>query len=284
MKKEVWMWIALVVMSLVLIGLVTAIVVLEIRDANKTPPPAPTTVPNQTAESTTLPPPPPNVFDPNDFVYGEDGYLTCTAGEYRRGIDVSSFQGDVDWQAVAASGVEFVIIRAGGRGYGEGALYEDSKAQLNYQGAYAAGLKIGAYFFSQAVSVEEAVEEAEYLLELTQDWQLDMPLVYDWEYISPEARTAAVDKETLTQCMLAFCDRVTREGHKAMIYFNPEHSRDLFHIERIVDYPFWLAMYSNWMTYPYKIDMWQYTDQGAIPGIEGSVDINLYFTYVDAVN
>ena len=88
MKKEVWMWIALVVMSLVLIGLVTAIVVLEIRDANKTPPPAPTTVPNQTAESTTLPPPPPNVFDPNDFVYGEDGYLTCTAGEYRRNLPI----------------------------------------------------------------------------------------------------------------------------------------------------------------------------------------------------
>lgn len=284
MKKEILMWIGLVLAGLVLVGAVTAIVVLELRSAKAELPPAATTEATITEPPTTLPPPPPNVFDPEDFAYGEDGYLTCTVGEYQRGIDVSSFQGDVDWQAVADSGVEFVIIRAGGRGYGEGAMYEDSKAQQNYLGARAAGLKVGAYFFSQAISPEEAVEEAEYLMELTRDWELEMPLVYDWEYISEEARTGQVDRQTVTDCMLSFCDRVTREGHSAMIYFNPEHSRDLFHIEQIVDYPFWLAMYTDWMTYPYKIDMWQYTDQGTVPGIEGSVDINLYFTYVDEVH
>lgn len=284
MKKEILMWIGLVLAGMVLVGAVTAIVVLELRSAKAELPPAATTEATVTEPPTTLPPPPPNVFDPEDFAYGEDGYLTCTVGEYQRGIDVSSFQGDVDWQAVADSGVEFVIIRAGGRGYGEGAMYEDSKAQQNYLGARAAGLKVGAYFFSQAISPEEAVEEAEYLMELTRDWELEMPLVYDWEYISEEARTGQVDRQTVTDCMLSFCDRVTREGHSAMIYFNPEHSRDLFHIEQIVDYPFWLAMYTDWMTYPYKIDMWQYTDQGTVPGIEGSVDINLYFTYVDEVH
>ena len=284
MKKEILMWIGLVLAGLVLVGAVTAIVVLELRSAKAELPPAATTEATVTEPPTTLPPPPPNVFDPEDFAYGEDGYLTCTVGEYQRGIDVSSFQGDVDWQAVADSGVEFVIIRAGGRGYGEGAMYEDSKAQQNYLGARAAGLKVGAYFFSQAISPEEAVEEAEYLMELIRDWELEMPLVYDWEYISEEARTGQVDRQTVTDCMLSFCDRVTREGHSAMIYFNPEHSRDLFHIEQIVDYPFWLAMYTDWMTYPYKIDMWQYTDQGTVPGIEGSVDINLYFTYVDEVH
>lgn len=283
MKKDILMWIGLALASLVLIGAVVTIVVLELRPAKTPPPPVGTTISAETEEPTTLPPPPPNVFDPKDFVYGEDGYLTCTAGEYQRGIDVSSFQGEVDWQAVADSGVEFVIIRAGGRGYGEGSMYEDSNAQSNYEGARAAGLKVGAYFFSQAISVEEAVEEAEYLMELTQGWELEMPLVYDWEFISPEARTGSVDRQTVTDCMLAFCDRVTQQGHKAMIYFNPDHSRDLFYIEQIVDYPFWLAMYTDWMTYPYKIDMWQYTDQGAVPGIEGNVDINLYFTYVDEV-
>ena len=285
MKKKTILIIAVVVLVLILAGLIALVVGLESRPPAPPPetqPPVTTTVP--TAPPTTLPPPDPNIFDPADFEYGQDGYLTCTAGEYMLGIDVSSFQGMVDWQQVADAGIEFVIIRAGGRGYGEGTLYEDSMAQINYQGARAAGLKIGAYFFSQAISPEEAVEEAEYLLELTKDWQLDMPLVYDWEFVNHQARTAWVHRQTLTDCMLSFCDRVTEAGKEAMIYFNPSQSRRRFYIEQITDYPFWLAMYSDWMTYPYKIDMWQYTCEGSVPGIEGNVDINLYFTYVDEVS
>ena len=231
-------------------------------------------------EATTLPPPPPNVFDPADFVYDEQGYLTCTAGPYERGIDVSAYQGKVDWKKVADSGVTFAIIRVAGRGYGStGNLYDDKLAQDNYKGAKAAGLKVGAYFFSQAISPEEAVEEAEYLLEKTADWELDMPLVYDWEYISEEARTANVDQQTLTDCMIAFCDRILEENKEPMIYFNPNHATRMFHIEQVKDYPFWLAMYTDWMTFPYKFNMWQYTNTGTVPGVKGNVDINLLFRY-----
>lgn len=292
MNKRTILWIVLASAIVVLGILITMIFVMEGNRADQAPETVPSTTqaeattapPPETQPPTTLPPPPPNIFDPKDFEYDEQGYLTCNAGQYQRGIDVSSYQTQIDWQQVADSGIEFVIIRVGGRGYGEaGTLYEDSKAQQYYEEATNAGLKVGAYFFSQAISPEEAVEEAEYLLELTKGWELEMPVVYDWEFISLEARTAWVDRQTLTDCMLAFCDRITQEGLDAMIYFNPQQSRMRFHIEQITQYPFWLAMYSDWMTYPYKIDMWQYTNEGSVPGIEGNVDINLYFTYVDEV-
>ena len=278
-KKNAFLWLGIILTGLVLAGLVGLLVYLELRPA-QTPAPAPTAPTEATTEATTLPPPPANEFDPADFVYDEDGYLACTAGSYERGIDVSAYQGKIDWKKVAKSGVTFVIIRVAGRGYGSsGALYDDKQAQANYEGAKAAGLKVGAYFFSQATTPEEAVEEAEYLLEKTAHWELDMPLVYDWEYISEEARTANVDQQTLTDCMIAFCERIEEAGKEPMIYFNPNHAKRMFHIEQVVDYPFWLAMYTDWMTYPYKFNMWQYTNEGSVPGIQGNVDINLLFYY-----
>ena len=275
-KKKLGGALLLAFLALALAGLVAVAIYLElqpVKTATPTTPPTETTVP-----PTTLPPPPANEFDPNDFVYDENGYLTCTAGTYERGIDVSAYQGKINWKKVAQSGVTFAIIRVAGRGYGEsGNLYDDKRAQENYQGAHAAGLKIGAYFFSQATTPEEAVEEAEYLLEKTKDWELSMPLVYDWEYISEEARTANVDQQTLTDCMIAFCQRIQQAGKEPMIYFNPNHAKRMFHIEQVTDYDFWLAMYTDWMTYPYKFHMWQYTNQGTVPGVSGKVDINLLF-------
>lgn len=277
-KKRAALWLYCVLTCLILAGLLAIVVHLELKQPEQ---PAATAPPETTAtEATTLPPPPPNEFDPADFIYDEQGYLTCTAGPYERGIDVSAYQGKINWKKVAESGVTFAIIRVAGRGYGSaGSLYDDKLAQDNYKGAKKAGLKIGAYFFSQAISPEEAVEEAEYLLEKTADWELDMPLVYDWEYISEEARTANVDQQTLTDCMIAFCQRIKEAGKTPMIYFNPNHAKRMFHIEQVVDYDFWLAMYTDWMTYPYKFHMWQYTNAGSVPGVKGNVDINLLFSY-----
>lgn len=281
-RSRNFMILGIILASLLLISMIGLIVYLELHPGEPTPP-AQTAPVETTTEGTTLPPPPANEFDPADFVYDEDGYLTCTAGSYERGIDVSAYQGKIDWKKVADSGVTFVIIRVAGRGYGSsGALYDDKLAQANYKGAKAAGLKVGGYFFSQAISPEEAVEEAQYLLEKTADWELDMPLVYDWEYISEEARTASVDQQTLTDCMIAFCQRIKEAGKEPMIYFNPNHAKRMFHIEQVVDYPFWLAMYTDWMTYPYKFNMWQYTNQGTVPGVSGNVDINLLFNYDEA--
>lgn len=231
-----------------------------------------------TTEATTLPPPTENVFAPMDFGYQGD-YLTCLTAKSILGIDVSRYQGEIDWQQVKDAGVEFVMIRAAFRGYGNGLLYEDAMAQANYQGAKAAGLKVGAYLFSQAISVEDAREEARYILDVTQNWELDMPLVYDWECLADDYRTVGVDARQLTDYTIAFCDTVEAAGYDAMVYFNPSQSRKQMYLAELTQYGFWLAMYTDQMEYPYKVDMWQYTNEGAVPGINGNVDINLYFPY-----
>lgn len=214
---------------------------------------------------------------PEDFIY-QDGFLTCTTAPSVLGIDVSGFQGDIDWQQVKQAGVEFAMIRVGGRFYGSNPeLYDDSKAPSNYRGAKAAGLKVGAYFFSQATTPEEARQEALYALELTKDWQMDMPLVCDWEYMGPGTYGENVDAETLTACIREFCKTVQAGGRKPMVYFNPDHSQNQLNLEELAEYDFWLALYANVLDYPYQVDMWQYTDAGVVPGIAGNVDINLYF-------
>lgn len=216
-----------------------------------------------------------NPYTAEDFTYDGD-YLTCTAGTSVLGIDISSHQGDIDWAAVKEAGVEFVMIRLGYRGSREGMLYTDQRAQENYDGAKAAGLKVGAYFFSQAVSLEEAEEEAALALSIAEGWALDMPLVYDWEYAGEEARTANMDARQVTDCTKAFCEAVENAGFDAMIYFNVSQSRYLLYLEELTAYPFWLAMYTDEMDFEYQVHMWQYTCTGTVPGIETDVDINLW--------
>ena len=220
--------------------------------------------------------PPANPYGPGDFRF-ENGYLTCTAGESLLGVDVSEHQGEIDWQQVADAGIEFAIIRVGFRGYGSGKLVADELAIANIEGARAAGLKVGGYFYSQAISVEEAVAEAEFAMELLEGYPLDMPLVYDWEYVSSDARTGSMDPDTVTACTAAFCDAVRAGGYTPMYYSNLDLAGSLFQLSQLQDYPFWLAMYSDQMTYLYKIGMWQYTASGSVPGITGGVDLNLYF-------
>jgi GH25 family lysozyme M1 (1,4-beta-N-acetylmuramidase) len=218
-----------------------------------------------------------NPYGPSDFQYDGD-YLSCIAGISQLGIDVSHHQSYIDWPQVAASGIEFAMIRVGYRGIETAELYMDDRAIENLQGALAAGIKVGVYFFSQAITEEEAVEEAEYPLEQIKSWELDLPVVYDWEYISEEARTAKMDARTLTDCYLAFCGKIEEAGYTPMAYFNTYQSRSLMHLTELEAYPFWLALYSDRMTFPYRIEMWQYTDSGKVPGIEGKVDLNLMFT------
>lgn len=226
-------------------------------------PTVPTTLPEKT------------VLTAADFTM-ENGFMTCTAMPSRLGIDVSTFQGEIDWQKVKQAGVTFAIIRVGGRGYGEaGTLYADKRAQDNYKGAKEAGLDVGAYFFSQAVNEKEAVEEAEYVLEQVKDWEITMPIVFDWEYIGEQARTAYVEPQMLTDCMNAFSARIRQAGLEAMIYVNMDQAADSFYIEEVEDTALWLAMYEGWKENPHKVEMWQYTNEGKIPGISGNVDINL---------
>lgn len=219
---------------------------------------------------------PQSPYTAQDYRY-EDGFLTCTAGETVLGVDVSSHQEVIDWQQVAAAGIQFAFVRLGNRGYESGQLSADTYAMANLTGAQEAGLLVGAYLFSQAVSVEEAKEEAAFALEILDEFQLDLPLVYDWEYVNEEARTAQVDARTLTDCTKAFCIAVEEAGYESMIYFNSYQATDLLYLNELEAYPWWLAMYDVSMDFPCKADLWQYTKTGSVPGIEGNVDVNLMF-------
>lgn len=226
----------------------------------------------------TEPPIPLNPYTPEDFVL-ENGYMTCAAGDYMHGIDVSFWQGEIEWQKVKESGVEFVMVRLGSRGSEQGVLSTDDNVYQNLNGAREAGLLVGGYFFSQAISVEEAVEEAHYVLDILNGFPLDMPVVFDWEFMGDQARTYHVGAELLTACTKTFCDVIEGAGYEAMVYFNPMQAKLKVNLEELVDYHFWLAMYDTPMDYPYQVDMWQYSCTGSVPGIQGDVDLNLYLKY-----
>ena len=238
--------------------------------------PSEETEPEETTEPTI--PPELNPYGRLDFQYNRNNYLLCQKQDSYPGIDVSAFQGEIDWQQVADSGIQFAIVRLGYRGYGKaGKMVEDEYAKKNLQGAREAGLAVGAYFFSQALSIEEVDEEIEFLLNILGDFQLDMPLILDWEQVGVEtARTNNMDARTLTNMQLHFCKVMTEKGYDPMIYFNWHQSSTLLYLNELEEYPFWLALYQDRMTYPYRVEMWQYTDQGKVPGIQGNVDINVY--------
>lgn len=239
---------------------------------------APTAPPTEPpTEEPTLPPPEANPYDNLDFQY--DGrFLKLIEGKSIAGIDVSSWQYDIDWAKVADAGAEFAMIRIGYRGSESGKINADKYAQQNLTGAAEAGLDIGVYFFSQALTREEAEEEAYYVLGIIKDHNITMPVVFDWERIRGEdSRSNNMDRRTLTDCALTFLETIELAGYNAMIYFNPHQSRNLLYLSELTDYDFWLASYTDRMNFPYKVKMWQYTESGSIPGIDTPCDFNVYF-------
>ena len=232
------------------------------------------TVPSTTPEER---PPLANPYDRNDFQY-IDNYLKLQYGDSITAIDVSAYQEDIDWQKVADSGVEMAMIRAAFRGWGQaGVIKVDEYVHKNLQGADEVGLTVGVYFFSQATSIEEVDEEIDILLDIIKDHNITGYVVFDWEYVSEEARTANVDARTLTDCSLHFCKRVEEAGYVPMVYFNTYQGINLLELEELKAYDFWLARYTDRMNFPYRVRMWQYTDSGKVPGIKGKVDINVFF-------
>ena len=216
-----------------------------------------------------------NPYRAEDFV-SENGRITCLTADSVPGIDVSYYQGKIDWQQVRAAGIEFAFVRVGYRRASDGTLGEDELARKNLREASAAGLKVGAYFFSQAVSPEEAREEAAFALEILKDVRLDLPVAYDWETVSGSARSESMTRENLSGCVEAFCDTVEAAGYESMVYFNRELSRTLLDVRILRERKVWCAMYDDYPDAPCKPDYWQYTDQGTVPGIKGFVDLNLY--------
>lgn len=217
-----------------------------------------------------------NPYTAADFDF-RGRYLECTAGPCKIGVDVSAWQKEVNWPLVKAAGMEFAMLRLAMRGSTEGGLFTDDYAQANYRGAKDAGMEVGGYFFSQALTPEEAVEEAEYVLELVKDWKLDLPIVFDWE--QTWERTSNMDPRTLTDCAKAFCETIEDAGFEAMVYFNMSQAYEEIYLEELTEYDFWLALYESDMVFPYKVDMWQYSCTGSVPGVEGPVDLNIWFQY-----
>ena len=214
------------------------------------------------------------VRDGSWMYYNDPAYTTAI------GIDVSSHQKDIDWQKVADSGIEFAIIRVGGRGWGtEGKTYLDEQFEKNLTGAQAAGLRTGVYFFSTATSAEEAMEEAGIVLTALAGRALEYPVVYDWEISNREARNANLDVSVATDSAIAFCETIALAGYTPMIYLGLDTAYSRLDLSRLTAYDKWFAQYTSKnqpdMYYDYRI--WQYTSSGSVPGIEGKVDMDIAF-------
>lgn len=213
------------------------------------------------------------VRDGSWLYYNDPAYTTAW------GVDVSRHNGTIDWQKVASSPVSFALIRVGGRYAESGEIYDDANFETNLTGAQAAGLRTGVYFYSQAINTAEAVEEALYVLNKLGGRPLEYPVIFDWEVYSRTARSYGVSKSTLTDCAIAFCDTVAQAGYTPMIYMGLDVGYNRLELNRLTGYDFWFAQYTSRnqpdMYYNYRI--WQYTDSGSVPGIEGKVDMNLAF-------
>lgn len=220
-----------------------------------------------------------SVLSPEFFVRDGKGRMTYSDSSVKTytGIDVSVFQGDIDWDAVKNDGIDFVMLRVGYRGYGQkGIMGKDDKFDSNYEGAKKAGLKVGAYFFSQATNESEAREEAAFVLDAVRDCPLDYPIAYDWEFVdNDEARTNGMTSEDITVCAKAFCEAIKSAGKVPVIYFNCETGYFNYDLPQVKDYDFWLAEYYDTPSFYYNYKMWQYSKTGSVDGISGDVDMNI---------
>ena len=220
-----------------------------------------------------------------DLLTNDENGISYNDKNYRivHGIDVSKWQGRINWEQVKAAGYEFVIIRLGYRGYSEaGGLALDEMFHKNIQGAQAAGIDVGVYFFSQAINEEEALEEAEFVLKALEGYELQFPIVYDPELIRDQpARTNDVTGEQFTKNTIVFCEAIKAAGYEPMIYSNMIWEAFLFDMTQLQKYPFWYADYETVPQTPYDFVMWQYSEKGSVSGISGNVDLNIMFVEIE---
>lgn len=197
-----------------------------------------------------------------------------------QGIDVSKWDGDINWTKVKAAGVDFAIVRVGYRSYGSGGLYSDSYYKTNIQGALDAGLNVGVYIYSQAITQAEAVAEANYVLSRISGYKINYPVVLDYEYAGSEGRlyNARLSKTAKTNICKAFCDTVEAAGYDAMVYANKSMLNDDLYASQLSDkYKIWLANYTTKTTYSGEYICWQFSETGRVSGISTNVDCNFWY-------
>lgn len=215
-----------------------------------------------------------NILESGEIQYMENDQVTS-----RKGIDVSKFQGEIDWEAVAADGVEYAFIRVGNRGYGaEGKLLEDDMFETNIEGALQAGIKVGVYFYTQAINEEEVLAEADLVLRKIAPYKVECPVVYDVEKVSgANGRMNALSAKERTDLTLLFCETIAEAGYEPMIYYNMEMATLMLELERLEEYEKWFAYYNQDLYFPYDYKIWQYSHTGRVNGIKGEVDMNISF-------
>ncbi len=237
---------------------------------------------------------PVNSYNTINFYLDDDGFMAYHDDDGNKishlGVDISYHQENVDWDAVKDSGIEFVMLRCGYRGYSEGALIEDEKFREYAQACNDRGIALGVYFFTQAVSVEEAISEAEFTLDLIKDYKISYPVAIDTEYIpdkTARTNTIEIEEKLRSDMCAAFCDRIQKEGYYPMIYASENWIRRDLEYESLQGYDFWAAQYLEKNDFLYDFTIWQYTDKGFINGVDEVVDLDIsmvdYASFVPAL-
>lgn len=208
----------------------------------------------------------------NEIVYIDENQEIIS----RKGVDVSRHQGTIDWHRVAGEDIDYAFIRAGFRGNTEGKISEDEYFADNIEGALENDIDVGIYFYTQALDEEEAVEEAEFVLDLIEPYDVSYPIVFDLEETGVnDARTEGMTKEEYTKTAVAFCETIREAGYTPMIYGNLKSFMLMLDMKQIEEYDKWFAYYDESVYFPYDFAIWQYSSKGSVNGIGGDVDMNV---------
>ncbi|MBR1701049.1 MAG: glycoside hydrolase family 25 protein [Lachnospiraceae bacterium] len=203
--------------------------------------------------------------------------LKAFSGKTKAGIDVSKWNGDIDWDRAKTAGVQFAIVRAGYRGSSTGSLVQDICFEANMKGAASAGVPVGVYFFTQATNEVEAVEEASAVLEWIKEYEITYPVFIDTEGAGGNGRADGLDIDTRTLVCDAFCRTIRNGGYQAGVYASRNWYDHNLQTRRLEDYYIWLAEYRSVPLYQGYYRMWQYSSKGHVDGIEGNVDMNIMY-------
>ncbi len=211
---------------------------------------------------------------PTKVEYYEDDKLVSYTG-----IDVSKHNGTIDWAKVKAAGIDFAMIRVANRGYGsEGKLLEDDMFEKNAAAANQNKIPVGVYIFSEAITVEEALEEANLVISKIEPYDITYPVVIDIEEIAGDSgRNESLTPAELTDIVLAFCNRIKDAGYTPMLYCNLKGFIGMLEFERLEGIEKWYAYYGDELYFPYDVSIWQYSSSGTVDGINGTVDLNISF-------
>lgn len=219
-------------------------------------------------------------YNSEDFYRDEYNFLNYNDPRYNclRGIDVSEYQSEIDWQAAKESGVQFAIIRLGFSSYANGSLHLDKYFEENIKGAKKAGLRVGVYFFSQAINADEAIEEANFVLKNIRGKGVDMPVAFDMEEVTEsDDRIKNLTMLQKTEIADAFCTIIKNTGYNPVIYGNPSWIYASYNLSLLSHHPIWLAHYTDMTGFPYEYIMWQYSSTGNVGGVSTPCDLDLYF-------